>query len=332
MKYFIDNDIDTYTKIFSDESSRDLKRAFRNTTTIIRSIFDKAAFHRYNMGGEKNYNGGWISRNFNSALYDILMFSFSKINRSLVQNHFDSIRESLIDLMTNNEEFIRSIDKSTSSPNMVTTRFKIWEENLGQITESTKQPRCFSYKLKKEFYDSDPTCSLCNQYIRDIDDAALDHIHQYWLGGKTLPENARLTHRYCNWARSKNNTEISYFPRSVGEKKYKKITLRSDSYVCKTSWQILFHTAEWLIKNNILKNTDHPIRISRGNRYVINNNPQHVDGHEFTSPKRLSNGLYIEVHAGTPEIINKTHKLLEYFRIPKETLGIEEIDEEMKNL
>jgi len=35
---------------------------------------------------------------------------------------------------------------------------------------------------------------------------AVDHIEMYWKGGKTIPENARLTHRYCNWARSKKDT------------------------------------------------------------------------------------------------------------------------------
>ena len=260
------------------------------------------------------------------------MFSFSKTYRNSVQSHFDSIREALIDLMTNNDNFIRSIDKSTSSSEMVMMRFKIWEETLGRIIESTKQPRCFSYKLKKEFYDADPTCALCGQHIRNIDDAALDHIQQYWLGGKTIPENARLTHRYCNWARSRNS-EISYVPRNTARNLYKKISLRRDSYVCKTSWQILFYTAEWLIKNNILRDTDYPIRISRGNRYLINNTPVHVDGHEFNTSKSLSNDLYIEVHAGTPQLIYQAYKILEYFQIPKETLKIEEVDgEETQNM
>jgi len=29
----------------------------------------------------------------------------------------------------------------------------------------------------------------------------VDHIVSYSLGGPTDPSNARLTHRYCNWAR-----------------------------------------------------------------------------------------------------------------------------------
>jgi hypothetical protein len=57
--------------------------------------------------------------------------------------------------------------------------------------------------LKDQLYQADPTCKLCGQRIADVDDAAVDHVEMYWLGGKTIPENARLTHRYCNWARPK---------------------------------------------------------------------------------------------------------------------------------
>lgn len=60
------------------------------------------------------------------------------------------------------------------------------------------------YKLKEELMDNDPTCAICGQRIGSVDDAALDHIKQYWMGGKTIPENARLTHRYCNWSRPRN--------------------------------------------------------------------------------------------------------------------------------
>jgi hypothetical protein len=42
---------------------------------------------------------------------------------------------------------------------------------------------------------------ICGNKILNIDDAAVDHINQYWTGEKTIPENARLTHRFCNNAR-----------------------------------------------------------------------------------------------------------------------------------
>lgn len=54
-----------------------------------------------------------------------------------------------------------------------------------------------------DLFKENPTCAICGNGIQHIDDAAVDHIEQYWRGGKTIPENARLTHRYCNLARSK---------------------------------------------------------------------------------------------------------------------------------
>ena len=94
---------------------------------------------------------------------------------------------------------------STSSVQAVTTRFDKWRETLKNILGvQQKEPRCFSYKLKEEMMSENSICAICQQKIQSTDDAALDHIKQYWTGGKTIPENARLTHRYCNWARPRN--------------------------------------------------------------------------------------------------------------------------------
>src|SRR5262249_27162448 len=65
--------------------------------------------------------------------------------------------------------------------------------------------------------------------------------------------------------------------------------------------------------NNMLRNVT-GVKMRRYSRYI--------DGHEFLAPKRLPNGLYIEVHAGTSQLIDQTGKMLEYFQIPKETLKI----------
>jgi hypothetical protein len=60
-------------------------------------------------------------------------------------------------------------------------------------------------QLKETLFQNNNTCAICSQKIQGIDDSAIDHIKQYWTGGKTIPENARLTHRYCNWARSRKD-------------------------------------------------------------------------------------------------------------------------------
>jgi hypothetical protein len=54
----------------------------------------------------------------------------------------------------------------------------------------------------------------------------------------------------------------------------------------------------------------------------------HSNGTKFFAPKSLSNGLYIEVHAGTEQVLNNTYKLLERFGVSR---NIFRIEEDMKN-
>jgi hypothetical protein len=103
-------------------------------------------------------------------------------------------------------EPIASIELSTSSVQAVTKRFDLWRTALQAVIGiGYKEPRCFSRKLKEELFKADPTCLICSQRIVDVDDAVGDHIEQYWTGGKTIPEYARLAHRYCNWSRPRKD-------------------------------------------------------------------------------------------------------------------------------
>jgi len=203
MRRFLNEDMKKYQNI-SDKDALELKRAFKNATIIIRSLLGEHAFKRFYRGTQKDPNGHWEPKKFNASLFDILMYSFAREDKNTVFQHLDAIREAFIDLMTNDEEFIASIELSTSSIQAVTTRFDKWRLALQSIIGiERKEPRCFSLKIKQELYDKDPTCAICGQRIHDIDDAAVDHIEQYWMGGRTIPENARLTHRFCNWARAR---------------------------------------------------------------------------------------------------------------------------------
>ena len=209
MRLFLNNDMERYQNI-SDSDMKDLKNAFKNTVMIIRSLFDDHAFKRFYAGDENNRNGHWEPKKFNASLYDVLMYQFAKEDKNKVQQNLDSIQEALIDLMTTDKEFIDSIELSTSSIQAVTKRFDKWRLTLQTILGiASKEPRCFSMKIKQELYDKDPnhTCAICGQRIQAIDDAAVDHIEQYWMGGKTIPENARLSHRFCNWSRPRKENE-----------------------------------------------------------------------------------------------------------------------------
>jgi hypothetical protein len=129
------------------------------------------------------------------------MYTFARSDKNVIFQNLDSIREALIHLMTE-DKFIDSVELSTSAVQAVTSRFDTWRLTLqGIVGISKKEPRCFSRQLKEALFASDNSCALCKQRIEEVDDASVDHIERYWTGGRTIPENARLTHRYCNWAR-----------------------------------------------------------------------------------------------------------------------------------
>lgn len=58
-----------------------------------------------------------------------------------------------------------------------------------------------SFSVKEQLFNANQTCAICEQRIHTIDDSEFDHIDFYWRGGKSIPSNARLVHRYCNRAR-----------------------------------------------------------------------------------------------------------------------------------
>jgi Protein of unknown function DUF262/HNH endonuclease len=205
MANFLNEEMKKYQNI-SKSDAENLRVAFKRSVTLVRSLLGQNAFRRYYRGDNAaTPNGRWESKKFNASLYDISMYCFADADKNLVMANLDAIREALIVLMTENQEFIEAIELSTSATRMVKRRFDAWRLTLDAILAQTqKQPRCFSKDLKKQLWKANPECKLCGNQINDVDDAAVDHIEMYWLGGKTIPENAHLTHRYCNWARPKH--------------------------------------------------------------------------------------------------------------------------------
>jgi hypothetical protein len=208
MAKFMNEDMKLYQNI-ADKDITNLRKVFKQSIAITRALLGNKAFHRFYRGDEKNKNGYWEPKRFNASLYDVLTWGFTRYDKNLLMANLDAIREAWIALMTNDEEFIESIERSTSSLKSITYRFDAWRKILEEImATAVRQPRCFTREFKQKLYDANPTCSICPNHISEVDDAAVDHIEQYWLGGKTIPENARLTHRYCNWARPKDDKVI----------------------------------------------------------------------------------------------------------------------------
>ncbi len=101
-----------------------------------------------------------------------------------------------------------------------------------------------------------------------------------------------------------------------------KIKIGNDNYEIKYAYEILVSTAEWLIKERKLKESDCPIRVGRGKRYLINTGPEHAH-RGFTSPRKLSNGLYIEANTSRTKAIDNARILLEQFVYQGDILVLE---------
>lgn len=205
MKTFLTDDMKKYQNI-NEEEAQKLTEAFKKSISVIKSMFGDNAFKRFNAGSANDKNGKW-GTTFNASLFDVTMFLFAVYDKNALYRNLDRIKEALIYLMSENHDFIRSIEISTSSVEAVKTRFDLFKKEIDDIiVVRTSEPRLFSRNLKQALFDvpRNRTCPLCSNEIVSIDDADIDHIDQYWKGGRTIPENARLTHRYCNISRSRD--------------------------------------------------------------------------------------------------------------------------------
>jgi hypothetical protein len=206
IRRFLNRDMIKYQNM-SEADEKELIAAFKNAVHNVKTLFGRHAFRRFYKGNQSHPDGTWEARTFSASIYDVLMYSLSRLEKQLVHRHLEEIREAFIYRMTADDVFVETIERGTSNKQMITKRFDIWRRQLDEIlgTSEPNNPRCFSFELKQQLYEQDNKCGLCGQRILTIDDAAVDHIEQYWRGGLTIPPNARLAHRYCNWARSKND-------------------------------------------------------------------------------------------------------------------------------
>lgn len=201
IKQFLNYEMDKHRNL-SESEVTEMRSIFEKSIEMVYTVFGRSAFRRFNPGKEGNLNGSWETNKLNVALWDTLLYTFSYYEKSQVIPIADRIREEFLDLMTNDSTFVEYITSTTDKSEHVQYRAEGWRRRLQSLLGSgTKEPRNFSRKLKEELFHQDPTCQICSQCIHDLDDAEVDHIQHYWRGGKTIPENARLTHRYCNRVR-----------------------------------------------------------------------------------------------------------------------------------
>ena len=182
-----------------EKKFEDLRKVYKKALELSHYVFGEESFRPCSLKDEAEVV--WTGK-VNKSLYDVVMCGFASYEKSQVVPKIDSIRESMINIILEDSEFLPNA--GTLQKEVVRYKFNTWFYELQSIINSPKQPRSFSSQLKEELFDKDSTCSICDQSIKSIDDAEIDHHKPYWKGGATIPENARLSHRFCNRSKSGN--------------------------------------------------------------------------------------------------------------------------------
>ncbi len=199
MKQFLNHEIVAFQNL-SDDDKKNMQKDFKKAVQSTKTVFGNHAFRSFRNGLSNDPNGNWEERKINKGLFDIVMFGFTRYEKNEIIPKADAIREELLWLMTHDDVFINSIGGSGTDAKIKTEqKFEIWLQHLKNLLgTSTKESRSFSSSIKQSLFETDSSCKYCEQQILSIDDAEVDHIEHYWRGGKTIPSNARLLHRYCN--------------------------------------------------------------------------------------------------------------------------------------
>jgi hypothetical protein len=95
-----------------------------------------------------------------------------------------------------------------------------------------------------------------------------------------------------------------------------------ESYPIKTFKDIIVNTAEWLIRTGRLSQSVVPIQIGP-KTYLVNTTRNNPEGKSMFSPKKLSNGMYVETNASSYDAERWARKMLSVFGLKEELLRVE---------
>ena len=181
-----------------DEYEEKFKRAMRSSITFFGSHAFRLRRTHARAGGE------WAPRP-NASIFQVVATSLAKYDHHDVVRNADAISEAYLDVLTD-ARWVDCVSKATGDYQNIKYAFETWNARIDAVMSSAiglDATRLFTRTFKQELFDSNSDCQICGQRIALINDAAVDHIEQYWLGGRTVPSNARLTHRTCNMRRER---------------------------------------------------------------------------------------------------------------------------------
>lgn len=185
----------TYQNI-SDYELKILSKQFLDTFRLVKQILGINAFNAYSHDLNK------MSKEFNSAIYDSIMVSFSYFRRQDIINNADEIRSKIMEIKKTDNSYDKCIRTGTSVGSRLHCRIEIIYNAIKDIIEKNSpnidDARYFTEEQKQSLFYDGCKCGVCGQTILSLNDCQVDHIFPYSKGGRTILENAQLVHSYCN--------------------------------------------------------------------------------------------------------------------------------------
>jgi hypothetical protein len=202
LKQFFNEFLETYGNVKEDKL-KEYESQFNKSMKAAVTVFGNHGFR--NRKVDFKGAGEWSPR-VNASIFQVISVSFCQYDLGQITRSADAIYEEYLDMLASDKNFAECVTKSTGDPDKIGYAFETWFERVKECLKSSEpadKQRCFSKALKEEMFKQSRTCTLCNQEIKLINDAAMDHDKHYWRGGKTVPSNAQLVHRLCNLKKTK---------------------------------------------------------------------------------------------------------------------------------
>jgi hypothetical protein len=176
-----------------DEQARIFRQAMQNVYTV----FGQHSGRLYSVPPGAP-NGGWDTK-FSIAALEIQASALFGQDPAKVQRVADQIRESFLFLFLTDRNIQETISVGTGGSAPTKLRWTAFKTAIQPLLDNVLiEPRFFDFQLRKNLYDKNPICAVCNNQILSFEDCAVDHIIPYSTEGKTVRENGQLSHRSCN--------------------------------------------------------------------------------------------------------------------------------------
>ena len=192
-------------KKFLDGVYENYRNPKKETIDEYRKQFKKAVKVAFTVFGDKAFRLDTTKTDgFKASIFQVLTVSFADYDEGQLMRSKGAIFEEYLDMVNTDKKWVEYVTNHTSDYTHISYAFSTWKDRLREAvkdTEPNDSQRCFTRALKEDMFKQSDVCGICGEKISHIDDAALDHDRHWWRGGKTVPDNARLVHRYCNATR-----------------------------------------------------------------------------------------------------------------------------------